>query len=101
MPPELTTIAARLPLGNRPGMNASVVSVIVFQRRTANQTEPMANRVEYFVRAGERARVRDRLTFAHFRAAELDGENRLPFVERLLGDGHEFIRVGECPRPSA
>ena len=52
----------------------------------------LTNRVEYFVRAGERACVRDRLAFAHFRAAEFDGENRLAFVERLLGDGHELIR---------
>src|SRR5947207_7271461 len=64
----------------------------VFQRRAANQTESMTNRVEYFVRAGERTRMRDRLALAHFRAAKLDSENRLPFVERLLGDGHEFIR---------
>src|SRR5580765_3735296 len=64
----------------------------VLECRTTNQTEPMANRVEYFICAGERARMRDRLTFAHFRAAEFNGENRLAFVERLLGDGHEIIR---------
>src|SRR5258705_12300453 len=63
----------------------------VLKRRTANQTESMTNRVEYFVRAGKRARMRDRLALAHFRTAKFDSENRLPFVERLLGDGHELI----------
>ncbi len=77
MPPELTTIAARLPLGNRPGMNASVVSVMSSSVGQRIKPEPMANRIEYFIRAGQRAGVRNRLTFAHFRAAELNDENRL------------------------
>src|SRR5258705_13934775 len=63
----------------------------VLKRRAANQTESMTNRVEYFVRAGERARVRDRLAFAHFRATKLYGKNWFAFIERLLGDRHELI----------
>ena len=72
-------------------MNAKRRLGHVLQRRTADQTQAMTDRIEHFVRARQRAGVRNRLALAHFRAAELNHENRFAFVERLLGDGHELV----------
>ncbi len=49
----------------------------VFQGRHTNQSKPMANGIENFIRSRQRAGVGNRLAFAHFRTAQLDHENWL------------------------
>ena len=91
MPPELTTIAARLPAREAARHECQSHFRQVFQGRHTNQSKSMTNGIENFIRSRQRAGVRNRLAFAHFRTAQFDHKNWLILFESCLSHSHKLL----------